>query len=213
MPVQSHLSYQREWAYSFFMKLPQTSTVILGDQRRSRSAGTRYSERRMVWRKKWALVCKHKYLYLLFLTPAVITALLFQYRPMVGVIMAFQKFDIAAGSYLSSPFVGLENFRTFLVNPRFYQALRNTLGLSLMSLGIVFPLPIIFALCLNEVRNMGARRVIQTITYLPHFISWVVVAAMVYKLLDPSTGIANTVITALGGRRCPLCASRAFSGM
>ena len=155
------------------------------------------------FKAKWAIVKKHKYLYLFFLTPAIITALLFQYRPMVGVIMAFQDFDISAGGYLSSPFIGLENFRTFLANPRFYQALKNTLGLSLMSLVIVFPLPIIFALLLNEVRNIAARRIIQTITYLPHFISWVVVATMVYKMVDPGMGIINRMIMSFGREAIP----------
>ncbi len=141
--------------------------------------------------EKRKLIVKHKALYLVFLLPAVITAILFQYRPMVGVIMAFQDFDISSGSYLASPFVGLKNFRTFLANPRFYQALGNTLGLGIYSLLIVFPLPIIFALLLNEVRYTGFKRTVQTITYLPHFLSWVVVATMVYRILDPGTGIIN----------------------
>ncbi len=153
--------------------------------------------------EKWTIVKKHKYMYLLFLTPAVITVILFQYRPMVGVIMAFQDFDISAGGYLSSPFIGLENFRTFLANARFYQALENTLGLSIMSLLIVFPLPIVFALLLNDVKNIGSRRVIQTITYLPHFISWVVVATMVYKMVDPTMGIINRIIMSRGREAIP----------
>jgi len=155
------------------------------------------------YKNKWALVMKHKYLYLLFLTPAIITALLFQYRPMVGIVMAFQKFDISAGSYLTSPFIGFENFKMFLLNPRFYQALRNTLGLSLMSLFIVFPLPIVFALMLNEINRVNFKRVVQTITYLPHFISWVVVATMVYKMVDPGSGMINRIITSLGNETIP----------
>ncbi len=161
------------------------------------------SNRKELRQKKWALVKKHKYLYILFLTPAVITVILFMYRPMVGIVMAFQDFDISAGGYLSSPFIGFENFKKFLANPRFYQALKNTLGLSIMSLVIVFPLPIIFALLLNDVRNITSKRVIQTITYLPHFISWVVVATMVYKLLDPNMGIINRLRESMGNESIP----------
>ena len=146
---------------------------------------------------------KHKYLYIVFLAPAVITVILFRYRPMIGVIMAFQRFDISAGSYLASPFIGFANFMQFLTNPRFYQALNNTLGLSLLSLFVVFPLPIVFAILLNEIRSTGVKRVVQTITYLPHFISWVVVATMVYRLVDPSTGVVGRIIELFGGERIP----------
>ncbi len=153
--------------------------------------------------EKRKLIMKHKALYLVFLLPAVITAILFQYRPMVGVIMAFQDFDISAGSYLASPFIGLENFRTFFANPRFWQALKNTLGLGLYSLLVVFPLPIIFALVLNEVRFPGFKRTVQTITYLPHFLSWVVVATMVYRILDPGAGVINQIRMFFGAEALP----------
>lgn len=183
------------------MKLPDVSSVHLREQR-SRNKQLKKSSsaagKNDISREKWALIKKHRYMYIFFLTPAIITSLLFHYRPMVGVIMAFQKFDISAGSYLGSPFIGFENFKLFLLNPRFYQALRNTLGLSIMSLTIVFPLPIFFALMLNEIHRVHFKRVVQTITYLPHFISWVVVATMVYKLIDPGSGIINRIIAALG---------------
>jgi putative aldouronate transport system permease protein len=178
------------------MGLPTVSTVHLRDQRKARATDPHRAALRA---EKWALVRKHKYLYLLFLSPAVLMVILFQYRPMVGVIMAFQRFDISVGSYLGSPFIGFENFQTFLRNPRFYQALNNTIGLSMLTLFVVFPLPIIFALLLNEVRNLTVKRVVQTITYLPHFISWVVVATMVYKLLDPTHGVINQLVVAFGG--------------
>lgn len=169
--------------------------MLAGD--RGASAG------REALRRKWNLIVKHRYLYLLFLTPAVVSVILFQYRPMVGIIMAFQRFDISAGSYLASPFVGFENFRTFLLNPRFYQALQNTLGLSILSLVLVFPLPIVFALMMNELRGIRVKRAVQTITYLPHFISWIVVATMVYKMVDPSSGIVNRLLMAFGKESVP----------
>ena len=182
------------------MRLPKVSTVHLADQRKRRESRARTAGG---MRTKLELIIKHKWLYILFLTPAVVTTVLFRYRPMVGVIMAFQKFDISAGSYLTSPFVGFANFEQFLTNPRFYQALNNTLGLSLLSLFVVFPLPIIFALLLNELQNVKAKRVVQTITYLPHFISWVVVATMVYRLVDPSTGIVGRILEVFGREAIP----------
>ncbi len=163
---------------------------------------TRYGRQQKL-KSDLQLMKKHKYLYLIFLPPAMITALLFQYRPMVGIVMAFQKFDIGARSYLSSPFIGFDNFKMFLQNPRFYQALENTLGLSILSLVVIFPLPIIFSLMLNEVRSVRSKRIFQTITYLPHFISWVVVATMVYKMVDPGIGIVNRIITSFGGESIP----------
>ena len=183
------------------MALPKVSTVHLRDKRTP--ASQPMLKPHALRDEKIALIKKHKYLYLLFLTPAVILTILFHYRPMVGVIMAFQRFDISAGNYLASPFVGFENFRLFLANPRFYQALQNTLGLSLLMLFVVFPLPIVFALLLNEMRHLPSKRVVQTITYLPHFISWVVVATMVYKLLDPTHGIINQIIEMTGRDAVP----------
>ena len=186
--------------------MPSRTLIHLKEKRFSRTtggAGNNRISRKVLLQRNWETVVKHKYLYLFFLTPAIVTALLFQYRPMVGIVMAFQKFDISAGSYLGSPFVGFDNFRMFLLNPRFYQALKNTLGLSLMSLFIVFPLPIIFALMLNEIRKVNFKRVVQTITYLPHFISWVVVATMVYKMVDPGSGMVNRILVALGNETIP----------
>ena len=180
--------------------MPKASTVHLNSQR-----ARKYSESKFQasFHDKLRLVLKHKYLYIFFLTPAVISVILFRYRPMIGVIMAFQKFDISAASYLTSPFVGFANFERFLTNPRFYQALNNTLGLSLFSLVIVFPLPIVFALLLNEIRQLQVKRIVQTITYLPHFLSWVVVATMVYRIVDPSTGIIGQILEAFGRETIP----------
>ncbi len=151
----------------------------------------------------WNLIWKHKYLYLLFILPTILLLVLFNYRPMVGLVIAFQKFSLASGGFFSSPFIGWDNFRAFLQNPRFYQALHNTLGISILSLLIVFPLPILFALLLNEINKVSHKRIVQTITYLPHFISWVVVATMVYKVLDPNTGVINNFLKHLGLETIP----------
>lgn len=100
----------------------------------------------------WRRIKRYKMMYL-FLLPALITVILFSYKPMVGIIMAFQDFNINY-SYLSSPFVGLKHFREFLQDPDFYRALRNTLALGSLSLLFGFPIPIIFALILNEKRYL-----------------------------------------------------------
>jgi len=106
--------------------------------------------------------------------------------------MSFQDFDIMKG-YFNSEFVGFKHFINYLKDPIFWQALRNTLGINSLMIIIGFPLPIIFALLLNEVRVTSFKRVTQTITYLPHFISWVIVAGMVYRLLDMDAGILNYI--------------------
>jgi putative aldouronate transport system permease protein len=116
---------------------------------------------------------------------------------MYGVVIAFQDFNMFRGVF-GSDWVGLENFARIFTTSDFYTVLRNTLLLNFLTLIVGFPAPIILALLLNEVRKLGFKRVIQTIAYLPHFLSWVIVASLVITLLSPSTGIVNHVIKALG---------------
>ncbi|HET6487263.1 MAG TPA: ABC transporter permease subunit [Spirochaetia bacterium] len=149
-------------------------------------------------RTTWKEVVRHRTLYL-FLLPAVVLCLVFFYRPMIGLIMAFQNYKVALGMY-HSPFVGLKNFQEFLQNPRFYQTLRNTLVINGLSIAIGFPLPIIFALVLNTLKDGSFKKVTQTISYLPHFISWVVIAGLMYKLLDQESGAVNLLIKLMGGK-------------
>ena len=149
--------------------------------------------------KTWKQVKKYRTMYL-FLVPAFLTVFFFNYRPMVGIIMAFQEFQLSAG-YISSPFVGLENFRRFLSNPDFYRALYNTVALGILSIVVVFPLPIIFALLLNEFKFLKLKRVAQTVSYLPHFVSWIIAASIVIRFLDYNTGMVNNTIAAFGGDR------------
>ncbi len=146
------------------------------------------------------MMMKYKSLYL-FVLPALITVFLFYYRPMIGIIMAFQDFDIGKG-YLGSPYIGLENFKKFLTNPDFYLALKNTLCLSVLSFVFSFPAPIVFALILNELKWARFKKITQTVSYLPHFISWIVAATLIQKLiLDQDMGIVNEIIAAAGGER------------
>jgi putative aldouronate transport system permease protein len=134
----------------------------------------------------------------LFLLPAIIVSLVFYYRPMIGLIMAFQDYDIVKGMF-ASPYVGFENFREFVNDNDFWSALRNTLVINGLYILIGFPLPIALAIMIFGMRDGLFKKVTQTISYLPHFVSWVVIAGVVYKLLDVNGGIVNILIKNLGG--------------
>lgn len=134
----------------------------------------------------------------IFLLPAIISVLIFAYRPMIGLIMAFEKYDIVKGMF-GSPFVGLENFRAFINDKAFWSALRNTLAINGLYLLLGFPLPVVLALMIFGMRDSLFKKITQTISYLPHFVSWVVVAGVVYKLLDIDGGIVNILLKSLGG--------------
>jgi len=116
--------------------------------------------------------------------------------------MAFQNYKVTLGMF-HSPFVGLANFVEFLRNPGFYLALRNTLVINGLSVAIGFPLPIIFALVINSMNDGSFKKVTQTISYLPHFISWVVIAGLMYKILDQESGAVNLLLKALGAQAVP----------
>lgn len=136
-------------------------------------------------------------LYLL-LVPLFVFYVIFHYAPMYGVLVAFQDYNMFRG-IVGSEWVGLENFRRIFSTSDFFTVLRNTLMLNGLHLIVGFPAPIILALLLNEVGHAGFKRIIQTIAYLPHFLSWVIVASLVITLLSPSTGIVNATIRSLGG--------------
>ncbi len=132
-----------------------------------------------------------------FLLPALTYFLILHYIPMYGVQIAFKNF-IANQGILGSPWVGFDHFERFFDSYYFWRLLKNTLIINLYQLAL-FPLPIIFALMLNEVRNGLFKKWSQTLTYAPHFISVVVVVGMIVAFLDPATGLINHIIVALGG--------------
>lgn len=134
----------------------------------------------------------------LFLLPAAIYFFIFAYLPMYGIQVAFRDYSPGRG-ITGSPWVGLEHFQRFFTSNQFGTVLLNSLELSLYSLLVCFPLPIIFALMITQMQNMKVRKTIQTITYAPHFISIVVVVGMLNIFLSPRSGIVNTIVTALGG--------------
>ena len=133
----------------------------------------------------------------LFLLPAVIWYAVFAYYPMTGVIIAFKKFQYSLGIY-GSHWVGLRYFQDFLSNQEFYRIVGNTVIISLSKLIINFPAPIILALMFNAVTRNSFKRTIQTISYLPYFVSWVVVAALIHKFFSPTTGMINDIRISMG---------------
>lgn len=148
-------------------------------------------------RKIWAHIKQDGGLYLLLL-PAVLYALIFLYAPMGGVLIAFKDYSPTKGIF-GSPWVGLKYFIKFFNAYNFNQIFFNTLSLSVYNLVAQFPIPILFALLLNQMRHRRFRKVVQTVSYAPHFISMVVLVGMLNVFLSPSTGIVNVLIKSLGG--------------
>ena len=131
----------------------------------------------------------HWQMYLIAL-PVVAYFIIFNYAPMFGIAMAFEKYQIKKG-ILGSQLVGLVNFKRFFTSPFFWRLLKNTLLISFYGLLFSFPLPIIFALCLNEVRNRKFKKIVQTISYLPYFISVVVVVSILFDFSKANGLITN----------------------
>lgn len=138
-----------------------------------------------------------RYLYL-FVIPGVIWFLIFCYQPMYGLLIAFKDYDIVKGVF-NSEWVGLKYFKDFFNDYNFNSIMVNTIAISLLKLVIGFPAPIILALMLNEVRTRAFKRLTQTISYLPFFVSWVVVSGIWYELLTVDQGgIVNTLLMKIG---------------
>ncbi|MFC4404114.1 ABC transporter permease [Gracilibacillus xinjiangensis] len=133
----------------------------------------------------------------IFLLPALTFFIIFHYLPMYGVQIAFKDFYATEGIW-GSPWIGFDHFTRFFNSYYFWRLLKNTLLLNLYQLAL-FPLPIILALAVNELRNGTLKKWVQTITYAPHFISVVVVVGIIVAFLDPVTGIANHLISSFGG--------------
>ncbi|MFD0710569.1 ABC transporter permease [Paenibacillus sp. GCM10027626] len=129
--------------------------------------------------------------------PALLLILVFSYIPMYGVLMAFQDYDIFNG-FFQSQWVGVKHFEIFFESPEFWYVMRNTLVISFLRLLVGFPAPIILALMLNEIGHMGFKRVFQTVSYLPHFLSWVIVSGLVMSMLATDNGSLNMLLQKLG---------------
>ena len=151
-------------------------------------------------RAGWGAYLKRNWELYLFVVPALIYLLLYCYYPMYGVQIAFKNFRVTKG-IAGSEWVGLEHFRKFFSNPSCRALIKNTLVISLYSLVVGFPLPIIFALTLNEVAPGRYKKLVQTVSYAPHFISTVVMVSMLTMFLNADNGIFNKIVETLGGPR------------
>ena len=147
-------------------------------------------------------VTHYRYLHLMVL-PGLAFFLLFKYVPMYGIIIAFKNYKGAAGGFsaiMSAPWIGLKNFEIFFNSLYCERVFKNTIYLSLLRLIFSFPAPILLALMINEIRANWFKRTVQTITYMPYFLSWVVVAGLLNTLLSPDNGAINTMIKMAGGQ-------------
>jgi putative aldouronate transport system permease protein len=139
---------------------------------------------------------RQKYLFLLML-PGIVYFVIFKYIPIYGVVLAFKEFNPMDG-ILGSPWAGLKYFERIFVSDSVLQVLYNTLRISFLKIALGFPAPILFALLLNEIMNNKLKRIIQTISYLPHFLSWVVISGLVFQLLSPSYGLYGYIYDLMG---------------
>ena len=147
----------------------------------------------------WRYFYKRRYLYLM-LIPGLAFLIIFKYIPIYGVVMAFQDFNFKKGIF-GSPFNDFKHFITLFSSDRFYRVLGNSLTLSVLRLIFSFPIPVILALLLNEVRTKWYKRTTQTLMYMPHFISWVVLAGIVVNFLSMNDGLINDIIVSFGGQK------------
>ncbi|WP_407673135.1 ABC transporter permease [Paenibacillus alkalitolerans] len=151
------------------------------------------ARRRRLWRK----IVLHRYLYFMLL-PCLLFFVVFSYIPMGGLLLAFKEYKFNAG-ILGSPWVGFKYFETFFNDYQSWTLIKNTLIISSMKLFLGLPFPIILALMFNEVRNKRFKGITQSISYLPHFLSWVIVIGLVQRVLAPDTGLLNQAVQLLGG--------------
>jgi putative aldouronate transport system permease protein len=145
------------------------------------------------------IIFRDRWLYLMLL-PGIIYFILFKYLPMWGVFIAFQDYQPYLG-FWRSDWVGLKHFTRFFSDPSFGMLFRNTIVLAIYNLLLFFPLPIIVALMLNEIRREFFKRTIQTLIYIPHFFSWVVVVGIFYILFTVEGGTVNDLIVKMGGEK------------
>lgn len=149
--------------------------------------------------KSFAKYFKQNLWLYIFLIPGFVYIFIFNYVPMYGIIIAFKNFTPVKG-IMGSPWIGMDNFEYLFKSKDFLVVLKNSIVLSFLRLLWGFPAPILLAIMLNEVKNLRFKKGVQTVVYLPHFISWVVLAGMVTLFLAPSGGIVNKFIELLGGK-------------
>ncbi|MDI4648451.1 ABC transporter permease [Cohnella hashimotonis] len=152
------------------------------------ASGTKASGRRSKWKSQFALQS--------MVWPGLLFLLVFSYFPMYGILIAFKKYDLFLG-IMDSPWAGLTYFREFVTDPNFLNVLRNTLAMNLLALLLSFPAPILFALLLNELTAGRFKRFVQTVSYVPHFVSWVIFGGLILTVLSPTNGVLNLLLVKL----------------
>ena len=153
---------------------------------------TRKEKFKNLLREIWA----HRVFYIM-LVPSFILLLIFAYKPMYGIVLAFKKYSPRLG-ILGSKWVGFQNFETLFAMDGFWSAFKNTIVINLLKLIFGFPASILLALMINAIHNKFFKNAIQTVVYLPHFISWVVVSGLIFSLLNERTGSLHRLLTSLG---------------
>ena len=150
------------------------------------------------WSRAWFILKKHKVLYLLML-PGILYYLIFRYAPMYGIIIAFQDYSVGRG-ILGSKFIGLKHFiEFFFVTPDAWKLIRNTIMLNVYDILFHFPAPILLAILFHELKSKWFQRIVQNISYLPHFLSTVVIAGILVTFLSPTTGVINHFLVQIFG--------------
>lgn len=154
---------------------------------------------------KFQRILRDKWLYILLL-PGLAYFIVFKYLPMWGIVIAFQDYSPFTG-ILGSKWVGLDNFIDFFKNPDFFRLLNNTAIFAVLNLVFFFPAPIILALLLNELRVNSYKRVVQTFIYVPHFMSWVIIASITYIFFTTSGGVVNDIVSQIYGKNIDFLSS------
>lgn len=170
--------------------------------------GTARRPARFGWLKSFSGYRKNYVLTLMFI-PVIAYYLIFKYAPMYGIVLAFKDYSIRKG-ILGSPWVGFTVFEELFATHTFVRAFRNTVIISLLRWVFGFPMPIILALMLNELKNLHFKKTMQTISYLPHFLSWIILTGLFTQLLSPTNGPINYIISLLGGKPIYFLADNAW---
>lgn len=160
------------------------------------------------WARFWRYLKNNYQMYLLLL-PGVVFIFIFAYIPMYGVQIAFKDFSFRKG-IMGSNWVGMKHFVRYVTSSNFWPLLRNTLGISIYSLIAGFPAPILLAFMLNELRSRKFKKVVQMVTYIPHFISAVAICSMLTLFMDRTNGVFNHIIAAFGGERVAFLAESKY---
>lgn len=159
-------------------------------------AAAKPEHERTAWERFCKDVIRDKWLYLLLL-PGIVFLIIFRYIPIFGNVIAFMDYNPYDAA--QTTWVGLKHFQDLLTRPQFLQVFGNTLYISILKMVCGFPIPIILALMMNEMKNLKFKKVAQTLLYLPNFISWVVLAGLIMNMLDPDTGVVTGIINSIAG--------------